>query len=136
MKPFCAMCLAYGPALRPRQLVDHGPLFLLCAGCDVSEPRRIPNYGRYTPFDTVERNISNRILRAVRRFDWITSMDLAEVLAIPAVAADRTAHNNYSVALSRLARTGYLRRRREAGMTWYQITPLGRRRIGTVEARP
>lgn len=70
-----------------------------------------------------------RILRVVQRFDWISSMEITDVLGIPSTSVDKCAHNNFSVSLSRLSRKGFLRRRRSLEWMEYQITNLGRARI-------
>lgn len=144
-RPWCATCLAYGPALRPRS-VD-GTVFLFCEGCDDHDVRTLvdapphhevgagPSRGRpwrrkhYWPLDESERDPSFRILRIVQRFDWVTSGDVRELLGIAGVADDRTAHNNFSVRISFLTRTGFLRRRHLLEFVEYQITDLGRARI-------
>lgn len=146
MRAWCAICLSYGPGLRPRQLVEGGPIFILCGECDEADAATIRRYPprftaprrgqaggwqrrTYHPLDESERDLAFRILRAIQRFDWINSMELSDLLAIPSVTVDRRARNAYSVALSRLARNRFLSRRLLDEWIEYRITPLGRARI-------
>lgn len=130
---FCAICINTGPALLPRQIESGGPLFLLCARCRWFDASPSARSGRkYLPLDEAESALSYRILRAVRRFDWISSVDLSELLCIPAVSTDHRARNAFSVSLSRLARGGCLRRRLQHPWTEYRITARGLARIESV----
>ncbi len=127
---FCAICTEPGPLLRPRQIVRGGPIFQLCARCDEFDPSPAHRSDRkYLPLDEAEHALSYRILRAVRRFDWISSVDLSELLCIPPASTDRNARNAFSVSLSRLARGGCLRRRFAHPFTEYQIAARGLARI-------
>lgn len=149
-RPFCAICLRCVLPLRSRQLDMNGPIFQLCRRCDEQDAvtircrraqYRTPYRGQsggwqrktYTPIDESECDLAFRILRTVQRFDWISSVDLSEVLGIPSCTADRVLRNNYSVMLSRLARKKFLRRRYEHPNTEYQITRLGLSRIENLE---
>lgn len=145
MKPWCAICLSYGPDLRPRQLSQGGPLFILCRDCDESETPTIRNrparyrhraetrHRVYRPIDENERDMSFRILRCVQRFDWVSSIEICDALGIPGAALHRQLHNNYSVSLSRLYRKGFLRRRHVLEWHEYQITSKGLARIESCE---
>lgn len=139
----CAICVTGTASLRPRQLDDGGPVFIICARCDehdvsasfpASKRRRRRRGGGWQRFtywpidDMVEDNLM-RILRAARHFDWISSFDLSAVLEIPSQLVDRRAQNAYSVAIGRLYRGGFLRRRRGAEWYEYQVTDLGLARI-------
>lgn len=142
---WCAICVNDGPSLRPCQLTADGPVFLLCRSCDEADAitirsrparhvvaRRVlkrKSQARYLPLDESEGAMTYRILRAIRRFDWINSVDLSELLEIPSSTTDLHARNTYSVALSRLARNGSLQRRYKPPLTEYRITARGLARI-------
>lgn len=149
MRSFCSICTNYGPELRPRQLTDAGPIFIICRRCDETDAETIRQRPAqyairrrttvrwqrhcYQPIDESERDLGFRILRAVQRFDWVSSIELIEVLAIPSVTIHRQLHNNYSVQLSRLNRKKFLRRRHILEWMEYQITALGLARIESWE---
>lgn len=149
--PFCASCTREGPGLRPRRLDDDGPLFLFCERCDSEVPgrKRVRGPGgtkwigsRYYPLDELERALPIMILKALRRSDWVSASELAEMLTIPSISAGRQHRNKFSVQLSRMAREGYVeskdvRARALPGKSYskhhpgyhgwkeYRITPLG-----------
>lgn len=144
-KPWCATCLNYGPALRPRQLAPDGPMFVFCAICDERDGAVNPTgptsqrgrpsvhcweRARYWPLDETKRDLSFRILRAISRFDWLTTTELREVMGVPGLE-DVTANNTFSKRISVLARDGFLRRRSIMEQPEYQITKLGRARIAS-----
>lgn len=151
---FCALCCEDGPGLHPGRLEDGGPIFLFCERCDsevtgppvpASPPGLRWTGGRYFPLDQIEQNMSVRILRALRRFDYIPSSELSDALQIPSSIESRVEQNTYSVALSRLCREGYVevkvvtcrpvkrsQSKRHTGLhQWneYRITQLGRARL-------
>jgi len=117
-RPFCASCINEGPGLRPRQLDEGGPLFLLCARCDSEVPGRgwapTPVAGakwtgsRYFPLDEIQRDMPIMILKAIRRFDWLRSDELSDSLDIPSTIEDYKERNRFGVALSRMCREGYI----------------------------
>jgi hypothetical protein len=153
-RPFCASCCSDGPGLHLVRLDDGGPDYLFCERCDsgiaTTDPGRMPagvNWpgARYFPLDELERSVQFRILRALRRFDWIRSDELFDTLSIPGTTESRLERGRYSAALSRYVRERYVEvktvtarairkgySRRHAGLhQWkeYRITPLGIARL-------
>lgn len=146
-RPFCAICVRCVLPLRLRQLEEGGPIFQICRRCDeqnaVTIQQRRPLQHRaptgrgagnrlYVPFDELHNDMTFRILRVVQRFDWINSIDIADILGIPGVTVDRCARNAYAVTLRRLTMWNYLRRRHLLEWHEYQITRTGR---GWIERR-
>lgn len=132
---WCSICVTGTTGIRPRQLVEDGPLFALCARCDeldVTPGHAGRRPGKYIPLDESECGMAYRILRAVRRFDWVSPWELAEALVIPSSTVDARAQNAFSVVLSRLARSGYLKRRHVLETAEYKITRKGLARIDRV----
>lgn len=144
LRPRCATCLSHGPALRPRQLSPDG-MFVFCAVCDERDgavnatgptdkrgrPRvRRWERARYAPIDETKRDLSFRILRAVSRFDWISTTELREVLGVAGLESV-TENNTFAKRISVLTADGFLKRRHVLELAEYQITELGHRRIAS-----
>lgn len=70
---------------------------------------------RYVPLDELLARPPIRILRALRRFDWLYVSDLRSVLDID--SAPYLERNAFSVVLGRLIRGGLVERR-ESPRTW------------------
>lgn len=80
----------------------------------------------YRPVDELLNEMSFRVLRAVRRFDWVEPSQLAIALDMPASDINPKLRNHMDVMVSRLTRLGYLERIGETAMTRaYRITDKG-----------
>lgn len=71
----------------------------------------------YTPIDEWLDRPGNRILRALRRFDWVEMDELAFALGIPQWNLEPIARQNLHQNVKRLFRAGRIDRRRSIGIT-------------------
>lgn len=85
---------------------------------------------RYVPIDELLERPRVRILRALRRFDWITAIDLADVLDLP---TEKGARDSFASMLGRLVRIGQVERRGVRPFD-YRITKEGRADLEAVLA--
>ena len=82
----------------------------------------------YTPIDEWLDRPRNKIVRALRRFEWADLDDISTVLNAPAWSADRRARDALSQTLCRLVRDKTIERRRTLSMTGrpmfeYRVSP-------------
>lgn len=151
MAAFCAICIDGVTGLRPRQLTDGGPIYIICEECDERDPappfhdrgdrpvltgRNCKRDSRwYRPLDEVKSDMAYRILETVRRAEWSSAMEIADLMGVPGTIDDPVERNRYSASLSRLRKMGYLERRKarstRAGNSWdeYRITERGIARL-------
>lgn len=107
----CAICITGTVGLRPRQIDEGGPVFIICEVCD-ERPANAPKKTEIPP-GRVRRFKPNvlAILVAVEKFEWISCYDLADVLSIPAHLENPKARNTFSARVCRLCKKGYLESR-------------------------
>lgn len=74
------------------------------------------HYG-YVPIDVLLKKPPIRLLRAIRRFDWIDTKDVFDLLGVPCDGADTPQRNIYLKALSRLFLDGLVVGRPIGGRT-------------------
>lgn len=83
---------------------------------------------RYVPLDQILEQPSTRLLRALRRFDWVQPADLYDAAGFPDYI-DETVNperNAAAAALSRLVKQGHVERgRRQVGGYPHRITASG-----------
>lgn len=125
---FCAICIDGTDRLRPRQMDEGGPVFVVCAGCD-SEPPEPAILAKPPGRKYAMHESALDILRAVHRLEWASSIDIREALGIPGAVDDRKRLDKFSQMLSRLSRGGYLRSR-QRDFREYQLTEPGALAIG------
>ena len=76
----------------------------------------------YTPLDETLAMPVTRLLRALRRFDWVRACDL--YIALDVTEDEKS---SYSAALSRMTKAGYVNRGDYCSDGWlYQLTSAGR----------
>lgn len=107
----CAICITGTVGLRPRQIDEGGPVFIICEVCDErpasGPPKTEIPVGRRRRFAPEVL----AILVTVEKFDWISCYDIADVLNVPSFLENPKSRNTFSARLCRLHRKGYLERR-------------------------
>lgn len=97
-----------------------------------ANPSRFSNDQRYLPLDELLEMPRVRILRALRRFDWVSVEDIN--LALDNL--DDRAANAHTKCVERLVREGHLEKR---GTNWsnnrYRITDRGKQHLKDLLAR-
>ena len=85
----------------------------------------------YEPLDVILESPTVRVLRAIRRYDWMTMADIAEILDV----RDVQSRNNLSGTIQNAARQGYIEKSSGSGLRLYRITTSGIGRLDRVMNR-
>lgn len=135
LAPFCAICITGKTGLHGVQLDKNGPVFTLCMTCDGEPAVEIPRVQtqRYMPVDETLSMMRTRILRALRRFDWATSEQLALAMNLEEYSPEhdqgRRYHSKerkrYQDEMSNLVKDGLVARD-DSDRIRYRITSAGR----------
>lgn len=85
---------------------------------------------KYIPLDEILERPTTRLLRALRWFEWVSSIDLLHALGVewsPERSADNAEHHRYTASLSRLTKTGMVERQGSRSHGYlYRISQKGR----------